>query len=85
MRYFGPTQKWHIVQLFNSLKMAEKGDQALKELVEKAKAEKDLKEIVDTINKGDTYNVLSKEEYDNLVEIASKRSSSTHKPHLNLL
>ena len=57
--------------------MAEKGDKTLKELIEKAKAEKDLKEIVDTINKGDTYKVLSKEEYDHLVDLASKTPSST--------
>ena len=60
--------------------MAEKGDKTLKELIEKAKAEKDLKEIVDTINKGDTYKVLSKEEYDHLVNLASKTPSSTPKP-----
>ena len=60
--------------------MAEKGDKTLKELVEKAKTEKSLKEIVDTINTGDTYKVLSKEEYDNLVALASKMPSSTPKP-----
>ena len=59
--------------------MAEKGDKTLKELIEKAKAGIDLKEIVDAINKGDTYKFLSKEEYDNLVELDSKTPSSTPK------
>ena len=49
-------------------------------MAEKDKGNKSLKEFVDIINQGDTYKVLTKAEFENLVELASKVSSSTPKP-----
>ena len=41
---------------------------------------KTLKELVDTINKGETHKVLTKEEYEDLVQKASKMTTSTPVP-----
>ena len=51
---------FHLCDFNDCLKMAEKD-----------RGNKSLEELVDTINQGDTYKVLTKAEFENLDELAS--------------